>query len=511
MKIKLNKNFLNRANSGLTIIIIIGILGVLNFFSYQFFYRLDLTQNKDYSISKISKNTAGQLEDVLTVKAYFSNNLPSQYLNLRQEVGDILEEYANYSGGKIKVEFIDPKDDAAIQRDLYLLGIPELQFNVLEKDKYQVVKGYLGIAVQYGDKKEVIPVVQNTGNLEYQITLAIKKVTNKIDATLGFVTSNGTVNINEEMSDAYKKLEELYKIRDIDLSKVKEIDSSVKTLIIAGPTVKFSDSQLKIIDKFLIKGGSILFLVDGVKIEEGLTARANELGLEKLFSSYGLKLNKDLVADTNSGMASFSQGYITFSTNYPFWPKVIKAGFDKTNVAVSKLESLILPWASSVEILEDKIDKENKFWHLAKTSDKAMAQTGQFNLNPESISFAGAGRGQYDLAVGIFGKFNSAFDKTASGNGRIILVGDSDFIRDKFVRGMPDNMIFFQNIVDSLSLDEDLINIRSEEISDRPLRDLSDPEKVLIRYLNIFGITVIVIAFGLVRYFLRRRKRAEEI
>lgn len=509
MNFKINKKTLNKTNTAVTLILIIGILGVLNFFSYQFFYRLDLTQNKDYSISKVSKNTSGQLEDILSIKAYFSKNLPSQYLNLRQEVGDILDEYANYSGGKIKVEFIDPKDSTDIQRDLYLTGIPELQFNVLEKDKYQVVKGYLGMVVQYGDKKEVIPVIQNTGNLEYQITLAIKKVTNKVDATLGFVTSNGTVNVKAEMSDAFKKLEELYKIQDIDLSKTKEIDSSIKTLIIAGPTVKFNDDELKTIDKFLIKSGSILFLVDGVKIEEGLTAKANELGLEKIFSNYGLKLNNDLVADINSGMASFSQGYITFSTSYPFWPKVIKAGFDKTNVAVSKLESLILPWASSVEILEDKIDKENKFWHLAKTTDKAMKQAGQFNLNPESISFSGAGREQYDLAVGIFGKFQSAFDKNSQGNGRIILVGDSDFIRDKFIQGMPDNMIFFQNIVDSLSLDEDLINIRSEEISDRPIKDLSETKKVLIRYLNIFGITFLVVAFGLVRYFLRRRKKAD--
>ena len=104
-----NKLF-NKTNSTALIIIVIGILAVVNFFSYNIFYRLDLTQNKDYSISKASKKTVADLKDIVNIKAYFSANLPTQYINLRQEVGDILEEYANYSGGKVKVEFIDPED-----------------------------------------------------------------------------------------------------------------------------------------------------------------------------------------------------------------------------------------------------------------------------------------------------------------------------------------------------------------------------------------------------------------
>ena len=78
------KKFTKTTNSSLLIIIVIGILAVINFFSYQIFYRFDLTQGKDYSISKASKNTVASLDDIVNIKIYFSDNLPAQYINLKQ-------------------------------------------------------------------------------------------------------------------------------------------------------------------------------------------------------------------------------------------------------------------------------------------------------------------------------------------------------------------------------------------------------------------------------------------
>ena len=225
-------------------IIVIGILAAINFFSYQIFYRWDLTQNKDYSISKISKKTAGNLDDIVSIKVYFSKNLPARYITLRQEVGDILDEYANYSNGNIRVRFIDPADNADLKQELRMEGIPELQFNVLEKDKYQVVRGYLGMAVQYGDNTEVIPVVQSTRDLEYQVTLAIKKVTGQINTVVGFVSSNSTLDFQKKISAAYKKVSRLYKTMPVDLA-TGAVPADVNTLIIAGPKDKFSKEELK--------------------------------------------------------------------------------------------------------------------------------------------------------------------------------------------------------------------------------------------------------------------------
>lgn len=506
----MNKITLKKASLSLTAVILIGIFAVVNFFSYQIFYRFDLTESKDYSISKVSKNTASNLDDIVTIKAYFSENLPSQYITLRQEVGDILDEYANYSKGKIKVEFIDPKDNPELAKEINSLGIPQLQFNILEKDKYQVVNGYLGMAIQYADKHEVIPVIQDTTNFEYQVTLALKKVTGQVKAVVGFVSSNSTLSTENEIKEAYTKVSELYDVRAVDLKTNKEVPPEINTLIIAGPKSEFSDDELKKIDAFFMKGGSLLIMADGITIGKGLEAKANNTRLDKILSSYGLKLNNDLVADVSSGMASFTQGFMTFSTNYPFWPKVLNAGFDKNNAAVAKLESVIFPWVSSVD-KTDKMDQNNKISYLVKTTNKAWKEEKDFNLNPQ-MGITPNGSNQYTLAISASGKFSSAIGKNATNNSRIILVGDSDFLNDGFLKNAPDNLTFFQNLVDSLSLDEDLISIRSKGVSERPIKELSEGAKAAIRYGNIFGMTIIIIAFGMIRYYLRRKvKFADEI
>ncbi|MFH1522925.1 MAG: GldG family protein [Patescibacteria group bacterium] len=499
------KKYLKSTDLGITVLIIAGILVVLNFFSYQIFYRWDLTQNKDYSISKVSKRAVGELEDIVNIKVYFSNDLPNQLITLKQEVGDILDEYQNYSNGNIRVEFINPEEIG--EQELLAKGIPALQFNVLEKDKYQVVKGYLGIIVEYGGKKEVLPIVQNTDNFEYQVTLAIKKVTSEDTITIGYIVSNGASDLENELSIANKKLQELYEVRPIDLSTAKEVAQDINTLLIVGPKEEFSEEQLKMIDSFLMRGGSLLLMVDGVKVEEGLFASSNDLNLDNLLEAYGVKLNHDLVLDTSSGMASFYSGFITFSINYPLWPKIIKQGFDQDNAIVSKLESITLPWSSSVDILTDKQDESNRISYLAKTTNRAWRQTESYDLNPQQQFIPANDSKQYSLAISVAGTFNSAFGQERTDSGKLIIVGDSDFISDNFLQQPGDNLVFFQNLVDSLSLDEDLINIRSKGVSDRPIKEITDGQKTLARYFNVFGLTLIVIIFGMIRYFIRRRRR----
>lgn len=500
------KKYINKADLYITVVIVAGILIVVNFLSYQIFYRWDLTQNKDYSISDISRKTVKNLDDIVNIKVYFSKNLPSQYISLEQEVGDILDEYINYSGSKVRVEFIDPGKLEDAESELYMIGIPALQFNVLEKDKQQLIKGYLGMAIQYGDKTEAIPVVENTKNLEYQVTLAIKKATSEEIATIGLVTSHGTPR-KEEISAIYKELQELYQVRSLDLEEADEVPGDIDTLLIIGPKEGFKEEQLKAIDAFLMRGGSLLILVDGVKVAEGMIASTNNTNLDGLLESYGVRLNHDLILDRSSAMASFSSGFFTFRTNYPFWPKILKSGFDQDSAAVAKLETLILPWASSLNIISDNIDESNAVSYLVKTTDHAWIQEGNYNLNPQQAFLPSGETDQRTIAISIFGKFNSAYNQSSTESGRLIVVGDSDFIMDNFLRQPADNLIFFQNLVDSLSLDEDLINIRSKGVSSRPIKELSDWQRVAIRYLNIFGVTVLVMVFGLGRYYIRRRSR----
>jgi len=503
---------IKKTDLSVTVLLLLGIVIVVNFFSYQIFYRWDLTQGKVFSISKVSKTTVSELDDIVNIKAYFSDNLPSQVMSIRQEVSDALDEYAAFSNGKIKIEFIDPNDDEKIQRELYMLGIPQLTFEVYEKDKRELVNGYMGIAISYGDKTEAIPAVkQNTAGLEYQLTTAIKKVITDEIATIGILSSQESRDAENEMKSALAELRSLYSVVDVVLQgENPEIDITVDTLLLVGPKVAFSEAELQAINSFVVRGGALLVLADGVDVGQGLQAQVNQNNIGDLLEQYGVVLDKNLVGDTKSGMASFSQGFFTFSTPYAFWPKINKDGFDQENSAVANLENVILPWVSSVHIDENKINTED-FFYLVSSSDKAWALTENFSIAPNGGTIPPQGeQKKRNLAVLVNGQINNPYAAEGGDKvfGRIAVVGDSDFATDGFIQNTPDNLNFFQNLVDILSFDEDLIKIRSKGVSARPIeKELSDSARSAIRYINVFGITLIVVAFGMLRYFMRRRSR----
>ena len=135
-----------------------------------------------------------------------------------------------------------------------------------------------------------------------------------------------------------------------------------------------------------------------------------------------------------------------------------------------------------------------------------MAVADNFQLSPQAEIKNGI-RQKFNLAVAATGKFNSVFNQPSAGSGHLVLVGDSDFISDNFLRNYPDNLVFFQNVVDSLALGDDLIAIRSKGITERPLKEITESVKATVRYANVFGLTAIIILFGMIRYYARRRTK----
>ncbi len=501
----MNKKIRKKADFYLSVILVLGILAAVNYLSYQLFCRWDLSQNKEYSISEVSKRAVRNLDDVVLMKLYFSKDLPSRFLAVRQNILDLLGEYESYSRGRVKIEVIDPKDDDNLKRRLQNLGIPLLQFQEFAQDKSQLVNGYMGMAMEYRDKVEVIPVISSTRNLEYEVTRAIKKLTIEEPIKIGWTTSHGTIS-PEEARQLLRRLRDIYTVEEVDLGDSDL--SGLHTLIIAGPSEKFSEEELKKIDKFVVEGGNLLVLYDGIRVGDMLTPIENRTGLEELLEKYGIKVSNDLVLEPRlAGMASFSQGFWSFSTPYAFWPKIIKSGFSSDYAAVAGLESVILPWASTIEALEKVQGEGFKVTAFMHTSAQSLRQTSNFDLSPKmTFSSYGGEKGEWTVGIDVAGKFHSPYGLENSRGSRIVVVGDSNFISGQFA-SMGDNLNLFLNLVDSLSLDEDLINVRSRGITDRPLKELTDSRRALVKYLNIFGMTALVLAFGLGRYFWRRRRR----
>src|SRR5690349_20810371 len=148
----------NRFQIILLAILVAAILFAGNYLFSGVSLRADLTEENEYTLSPATKNILSRANDVITVKLYFTKDVPSYIQNMQDDIINLIEEFRVASGNKIAIEKVSP-DTPALEQEAQNLGIPPLQINVIEKDKQEVRKIYLGLVLLYEDKKEVLPVV----------------------------------------------------------------------------------------------------------------------------------------------------------------------------------------------------------------------------------------------------------------------------------------------------------------------------------------------------------------
>ena len=185
----------NKNSFTLYIAILLGILLLLNLIGRNWYKRFDLTDNKMYSLSKSSEKVLDKIDDLLTMKVYFSDDLPAQYANNKRYLQDILEEYTAYSSGNLRFEFYSP-DDEKLAEDAQKYGIQPVQLQVIENDKVEIKKVYMGLVLLYEDQREVIPVIQTSTGLEYDITTKIKSMVESKKKTVGIVHIHNILQSN---------------------------------------------------------------------------------------------------------------------------------------------------------------------------------------------------------------------------------------------------------------------------------------------------------------------------
>lgn len=534
------------SNTLVFILVVLAILAAISFLSSRRFVRADFSDDKRYTISSSTKNVLKRLDDVVTINAYFSRE-PARVAQIRRDVRDVLDEYRAISN-KLQIDFIDPGDDEAEKNKLRFMGIPEVQMNVIEKDKAQVANVYMGLAVIYEDKKEILPVVQNTFTLEYDLTSAILKVTRTEVKTIGFLSGHDELDIDDErgLGGLKQELSKQFNVKKVSIDAGREIEKDVATLVVAGPKQEITESEKYEIDQFIMRGGRAIFLVDTIHIPQGtLQATPLTTGLNDLLEHYGVKHGNNLVLDNASqGQLTYTQGYFTVRSDYPYFVKVlnqyrnlsgeIARGLSDESIVTSQLERLTLNWASSLELLpkdEDAIETIA----LAKTTDRSWTVQSPYDIAPNAqLQPPSSVRKSHTVAASLSGVFKSFYtDKdipsnettssdepegevqvesetsgdrttiTESQPTQIVVVGNSAFLQF----GGRDELNFFYNTIDWLTLGEDLIHIRSHGVTDRPLKEVSEGQKLFLKYANIAGVPIVVVAFGLIRYLLRRRAK----
>ena len=216
MKVDNKKSFL------VYVAILVSSLVLINLISRNVFKRFDLTDTQMYSLSSSSKSVISKIDDLMTIKVYFSKDLPGNYANNRRYLQDILEEYVAYSKGNLRFEFMDPSSDENMQLTAQQSGIQPVQLQVIENDKVEVKRVYMGLSILYQDNKEIIPVIQNTYGLEYNITTKIKKLVDTEKQTIAIASSSLQTPQNESVTPIFR---ERYALKTIKLEET--IDSSI--------------------------------------------------------------------------------------------------------------------------------------------------------------------------------------------------------------------------------------------------------------------------------------------
>ena len=165
---------------------------LLNIAATTFFFRVDLTKNKIYSLSSVSKTVVSTLSEPLTLKVFFSKNIPAPYNNIEQYLRDLLEEYSINSKHYFNYTFYNLSDDEkgigekteGNKQLAQSYGIEPIQIQSVEKDEMKFIKAYMGLVIIHGDLVERMPMITKTQGLEYKLTTRIKKMNDKISALL---------------------------------------------------------------------------------------------------------------------------------------------------------------------------------------------------------------------------------------------------------------------------------------------------------------------------------------
>jgi gliding-associated putative ABC transporter substrate-binding component GldG len=509
--------------------ILVFVLGLvaLNILANRFFFRIDLTQEKRYSLSDASKKLLKNLDDDVYVKVYLTgDHLPSGFKRLENAIKETLDEFQVQAGSKINYRFIDInteiKDEAKRNQffaELQSKGIPPTE--VFDKQAGQKIQTIVapGAVLSYKGKEQTVLLLkgnkmaspqetlnQSYESVEYQLMSGIRELTRTQRKKIGFFLNYSSLaSVNQ--IDLINSLKKSYDLFPVDIAQSPTLDG-LDAIFVLKPDRAFSGSDVFKIDQFIVKGGKALFFIDALKVDslaqEGSLAQANQLNLEDLLFKYGVRLNTNLVKDAQMCAAiPLVVGNMGNNPNidlvpWPYYPLVNT--FGKSPI-VRNLDAVFTKYPGSIDTVQAK--------GIAKTPLLLTSRYTQVLQAPAVVSYNAArknfdpkvfNQGSKMLGVLLEGKFNSLFSnqilpddpraslfKSQDKASKIIVVADGDIPTNDFSKrqNMPTplgydqysgqtfaNKDFVMNSVDYLLDENGVIAARNKEITLRPLDKL---------------------------------------
>lgn len=508
------------------VLAVIGIVVLANLLLNSVSLRADLTSGRQYTLGRSTRELVRGLPQVATIKVFLSQEFPETLLGLRQDIRDLMSEYARAGRGQIVVEERDPKTNPTAAEETERYGVPQIQFNNFGAERLSISTGYAGIVILYGGKAETIPVVQAVTNLEYDVTAAIQKLSRTKPLVLGVGDGYGA-----QLPPALREvLAKQYTVQDVYLNDPIGIPAEVDALLVVGPSQTLADYALYNLDQYVMSGRPLLVFADGFLVKpEYLTADPNPAlaSLNQLLGPWGASVNQDIIGDQLSNeVLQFQSGFLRVLQHYPLWAKAIPPGLETDSPITAKLRTVTLPWASSLKLGASSTDRT--VMSLVRTSSQGVSlrsERGSLFLSPQALeqaapaeitSFPAVAIIQGTLTTTFAGKpvpaeILKSLDRQPRSQlgetktGVVLVAGSSQMLQPEIIQQAPENFVLLANALEVLLQGNTLVDIRTRSLANRPIMPLKEYQKSLIRYGNLGAGIVLALVTGGAAMLIRRR------
>ena len=530
------------------------------------FFRIDLTEEKSFSISKASKNILKSIESPIDINIYIGD-ADANIAHLKSAIEDMLDEFAAYAKHNISYRYINPsaaKSDEERKKNFYNLEERGMSpITISTRDSQGKVSQTLifpwAEVIMNGDTLPVClmkPTAMKSGEqsvnaaieeLEYNLIEAINILGKKSFDKIVFLEGHG------ELSElyTYSIMEQLHKYFQIDRGTLADDASALKdykAVIIAKPTKPFSESDKFIIDQYIMNGGKVIWMLDAVSYSASELSKSGispvmslDLNLNDMLFRYGARLEASVIQDMQClympiNVATVGEPPIFEQMPFTYYPLVMTS---PENAITKNLMNVKTEFPSFVQ----QVSLENGIVMdvLLATSNASHVDMAPTNIDIRNIAnidpktFVNA----RFLPIGVLmkGQFQSIFmhrqapknlvnllpRKDKSINNKMILVADGDIIRneieqsnDKQIGIVPlgldrntgqsyGNSNFIVNSLLSITDDDALIQLRNRSIKLRMLdkQEISS-NRVFWQVLNTLLPVVLLFVLGAVYIYIRK-------
>jgi gliding-associated putative ABC transporter substrate-binding component GldG len=552
-------------SASLRTLIFLLVLIAVNVLSGFVFFRLDLTQEKRYTLSDATRTMLEDLPGDIHVDVYLTGDLPPAFKRLENAVRETLDEFQVRAGKTITYRFIDP--DAITSTDEKTKLIDRLQQRGLLPTNLVASEGgkrtekllFPGAIVSYAGKE--VPVLLLKGNktaskedqlnqsyeaVEFQLASAIQKLTQLGEnrRRVGLLYSNTQVPPSR-FADLLASVQEKYDLFFVDMSKPGPI-SGIDALLVPKPDRAFSNGEIFKLDQFVVNGGRALFFVDGQRVDsvsnEGTYAQPLNLNLDNLFFRWGVRINRDVVKDLYCAPIPLNVGNMGDKPNiqllpWRFYPLLNNFG-KSGNPIVRNLDMVLARFTSSLDTVQSRgIRKVPLLLTSPYTQDlkaPALIAYTEARKQPDPQTYNGGPR---LIACLLEGKFTSLYanqilpgDPRAAGfradgvPSRVLICSDGDLVIndvnykqnqpyplgfDRFTRTTYANKDFAMNAIDYLVNPNGVIAARARTVALRPLDKIRlDINRTGWQALNLLGPLLLIGLIGIGWQALRRSRYA---